>query len=244
MPLTYQPFAAIPEVEQLSEELHMNMLNGERLLSGAIGFGLTASGLTRSGIARWALLLAGGALLRRAWTGHCPVYERLSVDKRHPRRGVPGNRGTRIEATVEIGCSADRLFEFWRDLEQLPRVLRHVESVQRRGGKRSHWKVPGVAGVSVEWDAEIINEQEGRFIAWQSLPGSEVDNAGSIWFEPTGEAATRVKVALEFDPPGGEIGVQVAKLFGVSAEAELESDLRRFKEFAESHLREDAPANA
>ncbi len=236
MSLTYQPFALTPEVDRLSHDLQMNLSDGERVLSGVVGFGLTAAGLARRGLSRWALLLVGGALLRRSLTGRCPLYHHLELDRRHGRSGVPGNRGTRVEASVEILCPAETLFAFWRNLEQLPRVMRHVKSVEQRGGTRSHWKVAGPAGQTLEWDAEIINEEEGRLLAWQSLPGATVRNAGSVWFEPTDGEATRVKVALEYDPPAGTVGVAIAELLGSSAEADLAEDLQRFKQFAEGEL--------
>lgn len=236
MSLTYQPFAVAPEVDRLSHDLHMNLPDDERVLSGVVGLALTAAGFSRNGFTRWALLLAGGALLRRGFAGHCPVYERLDLDRRHGRSGVPGNRGKRIEASVEINCPADRLFAFWRDLEQLPQVMRHVESVEQRSANRSHWKVTGPAGRKLEWDAEIINERENRLIAWQSLPGSTVSNAGSVWFEPSAGGQTRVKVALEFDPPAGAVGAAVAGFLGNSPESDLAEDLQRFKAFAEREL--------
>lgn len=234
--LTYQPFANTPEVDRLRHDLRMNLPDAERVLSGVIGFGLTAAGLARGGMTRWALLLAGGALLRRSLTGQCPVYQHLDLDRRHGRSGVPGNRGTRVEASVEIHCPAETLFAFWRNLEQLPRVMRHVKSVEQRGTKRSHWQIAGPAGQTLKWDAEIINEEEGRFIAWQSLPGAIVSNAGSVWFEPANGGVTRVKVAFEFDPPAGALGVAVAALFGNAPEADLTEDLQAFKKFAESEL--------
>jgi uncharacterized membrane protein len=236
MSLTYQPFAEISEVQRLSRDLHMNVSEGERLVSGVLGATLGAAAISRGGATRWALLLVGGALLHRAFTGHCRLYERLELDKRHGRSGVPGNRGTRIEASVEIERPAATLYAFWRKLEQMPKILRHVRSVEPIGGTRSHWRVAGPAGQTFEWDAEIINEKEGRLLAWQSLPGSTVSHAGSVWFEPSGSGATRVKVALEFDPPGGTIGTAIGEWFGMSPRQELEDDLQRFKQFAESAL--------
>lgn len=235
--LTYQPFAQTPEVDRLRHDLQMNLPDGERVFSGVLGFALTAAGLARGGLTRWALLMAGGALLRRSFTGRCPVYQHLDLDRRHGHSGVPGNRGTRVEASVEIECPSGALFEFWRNLEQLPRVMQHVKSVEQRGAKRSHWKLAGPAGRTLEWDAEIINEEEGRLIAWQSLPGATVSNAGSVWFEPSPSGTTRVKVAFEFDPPAGVLGVAVAELFGNSPEANLVEDLQHFKEFAERELK-------
>lgn len=142
---------------------------------------------------------------------------------------------------MEIDCPASSLYHFWRGLEGLTRVMRQVKSVESRGGKRSHWKVAGPAGQTFEWDAEIINEEEGRLIAWKSLPGASVSNAGSVWFEPVNGGATRVKVALEFDPPAGAVGVALSHLLGSSPESELSEDLKRFKEFAERELRAALP---
>lgn len=241
MSLTYQPFAQIPDVETLSHDLEMNVSEGERFASGLLAASLAAAALARGGAARWILLLAGGALARRAFTGRCPLYARLDLDRRHARAGVSGNRGVRIESAVEIECPAATLFRFWRHLEGLPQVMRHVKSVERRGGKRSHWEVEGPAGQTLEWDAEIINEEEGRLIAWKSLPGATVSNAGSVWFEPVAGGATRVKVAMEFDPPAGAVGLAVAQLFGRSPSADLAEDLQRFKDFAERELH-PAPA--
>jgi len=236
MSLTYQPFAEAPEVAAIETDLRKNVPDGERIVGAVLGVSLGAVGLSASGPARWILLLFGGLLLRRSITGRCEVYQHLEVDKRHDRSGVVGNRGTRIEASVEILRSPELLFRFWRDLEQLPRVMRHVQSVEPHGKRLSHWKVVGPAGRTFEWDAEIINEHENRLIAWRSLPGSSVSHAGSVWFEPAGPQTTRVKVALEFDPPAGALGLAIAEIFGASPETDLQDDLRSFKDYAEKEL--------
>ena len=115
--------------------------------------------------------------------------------------------------------------------------MRHVKSVESRGAKRSHWKVDGPAWQTLEWDAEIINEEQDRFIAWQSLPGASVSNAGSVWFEPTSGNRTRVKVAFEFDPPAGALGAAIGEMLGKSPASDLTEDLQRFKAFAENELK-------
>ena len=89
MSLTYQPFAQTPDVDRLSRDLQMNLPDGERVASGVLGLGLAAAALARAGFARWALLLPGGALLRRSLSGHCPLYQHLDLDRRHGRSGVP-----------------------------------------------------------------------------------------------------------------------------------------------------------
>ncbi len=89
--------------------------------------------------------------------------------------------------------------------------------------------------MTVEWDAEIINEKENEMIAWRSLEGADVDNAGSVHFEkaPNGRG-TVVKVSLKYDPPAGVIGAAVAKLFGEEPSQQIQEDLRRFKQLMEA----------
>ena len=98
--------------------------------------------------------------------------------------------------------------------------MKNVESVTELDGNRSHWVVKAPAGRKVEWDAVIHNEIEGEMIAWRSLPGADVDNAGSVWFKeaPAGRG-TEVKVELQYNPPAGALGAVVAQPVGQGARA-------------------------
>ena len=242
MPLTYQPFADDTQLAPLGNELRMNVSEAERAASGGLGVALLVLGLGRcGGASRWVLAAAGAALIHRAFTGRCLVYQRLEIDTRHARRGGAGGHGTRIERAVEIHCPADRLYRFWRKLDQLPRLLRHVESVEEINRRISHWRFRRPPGPALEWDAEIINDHEPRMIAWQSLPGATIGNSGSIWFEATARGTTRVKVVIEFAVPGGAAALKLAELVGQSPERELEEDLVRFKDFAERELASEMP---
>jgi uncharacterized membrane protein len=241
MPLTYQPFAEVPQVDELKRDFEKNVPDSERTLSAVLGGGFIAAGAARDGMTRWLLVGLGAALLHRGWTGRCACYSAMGIDRRHRNRtkegsGVRGNRGTRAEHSVEVFCSTDVLYSFWRDLEKLPRIMPHVQSVSMIDEKRSHWSVKGPTGQSLEWDAEIINDEEGRMIAWQTVPGAMVRHAGSVWFEPADNGATRVKVAMEFDPPAGKIGAAIAEMLGDFPQKQLEEDLTRFKQFAEQEL--------
>src|ERR1700754_2064770 len=142
MPLDFQPFENLPGFHELREELDRNISDGERIGSAFASAGLLSFALRRGGIGRWALLAASGAPLYRAITARCAVYEALDIDRRHRRAGVSGNRGFRAESIVEIACRPDDLYRFWRNLSELPRVMRHVESVTETG-EFSHWKVKG-----------------------------------------------------------------------------------------------------
>jgi uncharacterized membrane protein len=241
MSLTYQPFESSPELRSVASDLKMNVGDTERVLGGIAAFGLLAAATRARGTARWSLLAAGVGMLARSWSGRCPWYRYQELDRRHQTSGVPGNRGIKIMDWIEVNRAPEVLFHFWRDLEQLPQVMPQIASVKQYSGTRSRWKMHGPLGQTVEWDAEIVNEEAPRLIAWQSLPGASVQNAGSVWFEPT-QYGTRVKVSLEFDPPAGKAGAILAEIFGHSPEAQLAEALANFKQFAERELEPVSPA--
>lgn len=148
---------------------------------------------------------------------------------------VPDGAGEKVHKVITINKPVDQVFAFWRNLDNLPQFLRHLESIRDLGGGRSHWVVKGPAGKLVEWDAEIIEEKENQMISWRSLEGANVDNSGSVWFEGTSDGSeTDLKVSMKYSPPGGKAGVAVAKLFGRDADAELEEDLFILKALLET----------
>lgn len=141
----------------------------------------------------------------------------------------------RVQCSLSIKRSATELYQFWRDFQQLPRFMYHLESVQVTNDLRSHWVAKGPAGSQVEWDAEITKDQPNQRIAWRSLPNADVANSGSVTFERApGERGTIVQVQLEYSPPAGVVGATLAKLFGEEPEQQLKEDLRRFKQVMET----------
>lgn len=110
-----------------------------------------------------------------------------------------------------------------------------LQSVTRLDDKTSHWVAIGPGGKKVEWDAEIYNEKEGELIAWRSLSGSDITNAGSIHFEEApGGRGTYVKVVLNYNPPGGKAAALFAKLFGQEPGQLVEHNLKRLKQLIET----------
>ena len=240
MPLTYQPFQEMPEVETVDHPgrptPRQNVGQQERNWSVIGGAALAALSLGGRGLTRLLGVLAGGALVYRGVTGHCHMYEALGMNTLgdNEQGGVADQSGHKVVRSVTIQRPRQELFAHWRNLENLADIMSHVKSVDVIDETTSHWVVTGPAGSSLEWDAEIINERENELIAWQSLPGAQVPNAGSVWFEDAPGGGTRLKVALEVAAPGGELGVLVAGLFGESPEQQLDDDLNRFKEEMES----------
>ncbi|WBB68917.1 SRPBCC family protein [Micromonospora sp. WMMD812] len=144
-------------------------------------------------------------------------------------------RMIRIDIGVTVNRSPAEAYRYWRDVENLPRFMSHLESVRAEDLRRSHWTAHGPAGRRIEWDAEILDDQPNRSIAWRSLPGAQVPNAGRVRFVPApGDRGTEVRVQLGYAPPAGALGRAVAKLFGEAPEQQVRDDLRRFKQVLET----------
>jgi uncharacterized membrane protein len=156
--------------------------------------------------------------------------QQLSADPegaRTERGKIPVNK------SIVINASAEEVYGFWRDFENLPRFMRYLESVTVTGEGRSHW-VAKAPGGSVEWDAEITEDRPNQLISWRSLEGSEVETSGTVRFEPAvGGRGTVVHVELDYNPPGGALGALFAKLFGEDPGGQMQTDLRRFKQIVE-----------
>jgi uncharacterized membrane protein len=145
-----------------------------------------------------------------------------------------GNPGIHAKASCIVNKSPDEVYRFWRNFENLPRFMRHLQTVNDLGDGRSRWKASGPAGMEVEWEATIIADVPGEVITWRSLEDSDVDNAGAVRFERApGDRGTIVKVNIQYNPPAGVLGATVAKLFGEEPEQQLDDDLRRFKQVLE-----------
>lgn len=234
--LTAQPFANSKELANLRSSLNINVPQPERYGSMIAGAGLAAWGLSRRSLGGLLIAVVGGALIRRGVTGHCMLYENLGINSRQlqTESGVRGNKGIKVIKSVVVSRPRDEVYRYWRNLENLARFMEHVESVREIDERRSAWVVRGPLGHDVEWNAEILTDRPNELIAWQSLPGAEVQNAGSVWFEQvSGGSATEVKVALQYQPPAGVLGATVAKFLGEAPEQQLENDLAKFKTLIE-----------
>jgi uncharacterized membrane protein len=237
MSQTYAPFRNLPGLVTVEESKPLpNVGTPERIGSVIAGLALFSLGVKCRGVLGGVLTLLGAYIIHRGVTGRCEGYRTLGIDTagNSEGRGVPEDVGVKVEKSVEVRRSPMELYHFWHQLTNLPEIMPHVISVTVED-TRSHWVVAGPAGKQVEWDAEFINERPGELIAWQSLPGSDVQSAGSVRFEPIGDGqSTRVRVVLEYLPPAGRAGAFVARLLGSAPEQQLETDLQRFKERMES----------
>lgn len=229
----------IKSMREDSTSVGKNVGKVERWASAIGGAALVLFGLKRRSISSIPFVLIGGSLIYRGTTGRCGLYNALGVSTTDRTRGsasVEASRDIKVDRSVTINRSPEELYRFWRNFENLPRFMENLESVRTIiDDRRSHWVAKAPMGKTVEWDAEIINEEENKLIAWRSLEGADVDSAGSVRFEPAPDGrGTEVKVSLTYNPPGGKVGSIIAKLFGREPEQQVREDLRRFKQLMEA----------
>ncbi|MFB3815704.1 MAG: SRPBCC family protein [Terriglobales bacterium] len=188
---------------------------------------------------RWGAVLGGGALAIYGVTRRSPLGWALAAGGSalayFGANAARMQRQTFVRSSVAVNTSPHEAYRFWHDFENFPRFMHHLESVSVIGDRRSRWVARGPMSTRISWDAEITSEREGEFLAWRSLPGSEVDVEGSVEFRPaTGNRGTVVTANVRYRPPAGRMRHSVAKLLGKSLRFMMEQDLRRFKALIEA----------
>ena len=214
-----------------------NISRTERWLSAGAGATMVLYGLSHGRMGGLLAALIGGSLVYRGVRGRCECYAALGINtaEHNDATAVPAQEGYKVEKAIVINRPPRELYAFWREFENLPRVMGHLKSVESHDRQRSHWVAEGALGKDVEWDAEIINERENEMIAWRSLPEGDIETAGSVHFNGRDQdRATELVVSLKYNPPAGKLGAQVASLFGCGLENKITEDLARFKETMES----------
>ena len=205
----------------------------ERLISVASGSALLLYGLSRRSAGGLALASVGGALLLRGATGHCQVYSKLKISTSDA--SSKETRGIHVEKSITIGKSPEEVYQFWRNLSNLPRFMEHIKTVDVISATTSHWVAKAPAGREVAWDAEIIVDEPNERISWRSLPDSDIENAGTVRFlKAPGDRGCEVHVTLQYYPPAGVLGATIAKLFGEEPSIQITDDLRRLKRLLET----------
>jgi uncharacterized membrane protein len=206
-----------------------DMGDAERWGSLITGGAMVLLGLQQRSLRGALMALAGGGLAYHGATGQQSLQTKIAD-------ATDMNKSIQVEKSVTIqNKSPEELYRFWRNFENLPSFMSHLKSVTVIDDKRSHWIANAPLDASVEWDAEIVNEQENQLIAWASVEGADVDNSGFVRFKPAPQGrGTEVKVVMEYSPPGGKVTAAIAKLFGEEPEQQIGDALRHFKMLMEA----------
>lgn len=213
------------------QNLKLNDIRRAMPFAGAV---LILLGLVRRSPFSILLAALGGGMVYRG------IKENMMGNGVSYEKGMPTqmtlsqDTGIRVESEVTVNRSPQDLYNFWRNLTNLPRVMSYLESVQVLSPMRSHWVAKAPAGMQVAWDAEIISDVPNERIGWRSIQGADVPNAGSVTFEPApGGNGTLIHVNLKYDVPMGPVGAGIAKLFGSDPSRMIDEDLHRFKAMME-----------
>ena len=141
----------------------------------------------------------------------------------------------RVRKSLNINRPPEACYRFWRDVENFPSFMQHVDEVRTLDATRSHWRVRAPLGRLVEWDAEIVSDIPSQQLGWRTLPDAEIEHAGIVRFTPgIGGRGTKIEVDLSYRAPLGKAGAQLAKLFGEEPSQQIDQDLRRFKQLIET----------
>jgi uncharacterized membrane protein len=219
----------------------VNIGHFERGASIALGVALAALALSqRRARGAFTFGLLGAYLSWRGATGHCAVYAALDTgsaeDEEDERLDAGGHDDVSNEAAVTVARPADEVYAFFRRLENAPRYMAFVESVEPLDETRSRWVArtsPG--GAPLHWNAEILEDRPGELIAWRSEPGALVHHSGAVRLRPApGGRGTEVRLGVEFEPPEAPLGRALAHALGSATEYLAEEDLRRAKQILEA----------
>lgn len=147
-------------------------------------------------------------------------------------RTVPDTSRVAIDAVMAVNRSPQECYEFWRKLENHPRFMPHMQSVETTGERTSHWKMKAPASKPLEWDSDLTEDTPGESLQWKST-GGDLENSGSVRFEPRRSGpGTIVRLQMEFDPPAP--GASIPGLVKYFSERKVKEDLRRFKNLMEA----------
>ena len=210
----------------------MSAATCQRLASVAGGIMLIGSAFNRNSSRRFLKAAVGCYLTYKGIAGKRSISEVYhSIEK------VAAGRSLNIRVSMVVNKPREEVYAMWRNLSNLPLFMKHLVRVEEQDELFSNWvmEIPGKVG-TLQWHAEIVKERYGEMIAWQSLPGSSIDNAGKVGFRDSlGGQGTTVDVILTYHAPLGKAGEQVARIFTPVFKRMLEEEIRGFKDFVETH---------
>lgn len=154
--------------------------------------------------------------------------------KRSRRDDKDGNLAI-VGRSVTINRPRSELFAYWRNFTNLPTFMHAIESVQVADDKRSIWTIKAPAGQHVTLETELVGVIENKSIGWRSVEGSQIKTAGLVTFaDGPADRGTIVTAEIAYQPPGGDLGRLVAKLFHAEPNIQARHELKRFKQLMET----------
>lgn len=131
---------------------------------------------------------------------------------------------------VEVDVPIDLVWGLWSDLEQMPRWMKWIDSVEILADNPdlSRWQLAS-GSFKFTWLSRILKTVPNQIIQWESVDG--LPNRGAVRFYDRHNSSV-VRLTVAYDIPG-ILGQLMDNLFlGKIVESTLQADLERFKDYA------------
>jgi uncharacterized membrane protein len=139
-----------------------------------------------------------------------------------------------VEGSIEAQAPVQTVYEYWRNLENLPSFMSNIEEVRSTGPDTTHWVVKGPLGTRMEFDARTTQDEPNSAIGWNTVDG-DVQTSGQVRFQELGPDRTRIDVTMNYaNPPGGKVGEAASKAVA-NPKLMMEQDLRNFRDIIEGN---------
>lgn len=219
----------------MKQPANQNVGPAERVASAIAGGYLLYDAIAhRKGLLK---TFAAGVMIYRGMSGYCPAYDLMG---KRPAKLHNVNIRTEIVIEKPVGF----VYDFWRNLENLPLFLSHLKSVKVLDRRLSEWKahLPGNLG-TISWKASIVHEIPREVIGWTSVEGSALDTAGKVTFERVSPNSTKIGILLSYKPSSGKFAERAARLISPSFESSVKNDLAELKDYLEAGFSQNMPTD-
>jgi len=143
-----------------------------------------------------------------------------------------GKMPQRVEGSIDVVAPVEKVYDYWKNLENLPQFMTNVEEIRATGPDTTHWVVKGPLGAKLEFDAKTTQDQPNEAIGWNTEDG-DVQTSGQVRFQGMSPESTRIEVQMNYwDAPGGKAG-EVASRIVANPQLMMQQDLRNLKQILE-----------
>lgn len=215
--------------------LQSNWAPATRLLMGSLGGWSVYQGMRTRGLRGSLASMVGGTVFLRSLS---------NLDVRTLLGLLRGKNSFSLHKTINVSAPVERVFDFCSHFENFHKLMDEVQSIRVYDGGNAHWVMRGIGGVTIRWDSMITRQEPNELLSWRSLPGSMIQNAGRIRFQPEPGGGTRVDLDFTYRPPLGALGHFLAMLSGSDPKSKLDRALARMKNLLEQQEQSGRPRAA
>ena len=132
---------------------------------------------------------------------------------------------------IEVNAPIETVWGLWSDLEQMPKWMKWIESVEilEEDSELSRWKLAS-GTFEFKWLSKTLKVVPNQIIQWESIDG--LPNRGAVRFYDR-KGSSIVRLSIAYDIPGILGQVMDGLFLGKVVESTIQADLERFREYLE-----------